>query len=298
MKQIAILIVMSCCFVTSVAQQKQEVPNFTAKELYEKACDYLNGENGELIDSLKAIELFEKSANLGYAPAQCEVAMRSDDEDVALTLLQKAIDQNYNYAYYLIYLTYRNGHKNRDTKKAISYLQKGAELGDVTCQWLMGDAYYFGRDNLTPNGKLAIFWLKKAATQDQEIAMGLLASIYDEGKYIERDINKANELYKRAAELGNPEAAYNYAYAYIVGDGVEINKETAFIWMKKAAELGYIQARLELAYMFATGKGCEKNSEAARYWWGLVAKDEKASGQDRKGAEYNISLLDQHIEIE
>ena len=273
-----------------IAQQTEKVS--TAEELYEKAFDYLNGENGELIDTLRAFGLFEKSSNMGYAPAQCEVAMRSDDDDVALSLLQKAIDQHYNYAYYLMFLTYRNGHKYKDVEKAISYLQKGAELGDVTCQWLMGHCYFNGQDGLAKNGKLAEYWLSKAAAQNHDIAMALLAYMYDDGKLVKRDIQKANELYQKAAELGNAEAAYNLAYSYLNGDGVEIDNERAFALMKKAAEIGYDAAQRVLGMMFANGIGCLKNKTAARYWLKFALKGNDREIQER--AKMNLKWLDEN----
>lgn len=296
MKRVFLLVVIVCCFVLSFAQQKNVPPKMekepTAEELYEKAFDYLNGENGELIDTLKAFEFFEKSSNLGYAPAQCEVAMRSDDDDVALSLLQKAIDQHYNYAYYIMFLTYRNGHKYRDTEKAISYLQKGAELGDVTCQWLMGHGYFNGKDGLAQNGKLAEYWFGKAAAQNHDKAMAMLAYMYDDGKLVKRNIQKANELYRKAAELGNAEAAYNLAYSYLNGVGVDVDNERAFALMKNAAEIGYDAAQHELGMMFANGIGCKKNKTAARYWLKLALKGSDKEVQER--ARINLKWLDEN----
>lgn len=296
MKRYLLLVVMAYCVIISFAQQKRVTPNIakesTAEELYEKAFDYLNGENGELIDTLKAIELFEKSSNMGYAPAQCEVAMRSDDDDVALSLLQKAIDQHYNYAYYIMFLTYRNGHKYRDIEKAISYLQKGAELGDVICQWLMGHSYFNGKDGLAKNGKLAEYWFGKAAAQNHDKAMAMLAYMYDDGKLVKRDIQKANELYQKAAELGNAEAAYNLAYSYLNGDGVDVDDKRAFAFMKKAAEIGYDAAQHELGMMFANGIGCLKNKTAARYWLKLALKGNDREIQER--AKMNLKWLDEN----
>ncbi len=303
MKKYILLAIIVCCYGTCLAQQKK-VSSITTKgpiaeELYEKAFDYLLGKNGEIIDSVKAAELFEQSANMGFAKAQVERGCMEKSDSAALKWLLKAAAQNCHYAMYPLFLIYNNGRDDvpKDVQEAYKWLRKGAELGDVTCQWLMGDTYYFGKDGCPKDGKQAAYWLEKAAEQNHDNAMTLLAYMYDEGKLIKRDIQKALDLYRKAAELGNPEAAYNYAYSYQVGDGVDVDKETAFKWMKKSAELGYIKARLELAYMFATGYGCEKNNDAARYWWDLVAKDESASEQDRKGAQYNIGLLDENIEI-
>lgn len=307
MKRYLLLVVMAYCVIISFAQQKRVTPNIakesTAEELYQKAFDYLRGENGLPVDTVKAIESYKEAAAMGYAPAQYEtyvIYYLDGQQSLALEWLLKAAAQNYTKAIYRLFLIYKNGDRvDKDVNEAVKWLKKGAELGDADCQSVLGHEYWSGVNSLglPKDGRLATYWLEKAVAQNDDFAMMVLAGMYDEGKLVKRDIQKANELCRKAAELGNPNGAYNYAYAYEIGDGVDIDKGTAFKWMKKAAELGHIRAQLELAYFFATGYGCEKNETAARYWWGLVAKDENASEEDRKGAEYNISLLDQHIEI-
>lgn len=288
---------------TAFAQQgkvsQKTAKELTAEELYEKAFDYVYGRNGVIMDSIKAVELFEQSANMGFAKAQVEIGCREKSDSAALKWLLKAAAQDCHYAMPPLFAIYYNGYNDvsKNIEEAYKWLKKGAELGNPRCQWLWGNTYHFGENGFPVNVNQAIYWLEKAADQNQVEAAMELAGMYDEGKLVKREIQKANELYRKAAELGNPDGAYNYAYAYEVGDGVDIDKDTAFKWMKKAAELGHISAQLELAYFFATGYGCEKNETAARYWWDLVSKNEKASEEDRKGAQYNISLLDQHIEI-
>lgn len=300
------LFLIMCCLCMSIgchAQQKKtehitkETP--TAEELYEKAIDYVYGRNGVMMDSVKAVELFEQSANMGFAKAQVERACREKTESAALKWLLKAAAQDCHYAMRPLFGIYYNGRNNvpKNIDEAYKWLKKGAELGNPWCQWLWGNTLHYGYDGIPVNINQAIYWLEKATEQSQVEAVMELAELYDKGKLVKRDIQKANELYLKAAELGNPNGAYNYAYAYEIGDGMEIDKGTAFNWMKKAAELGHVGAQLELAYFFATGYGCEKNEMAARYWWDMVAKNEDAPEEDRKGAQYNISLLDQHIEI-
>lgn len=303
MRKYFLLTIMVCCFVMSFAQQKKLVPKTTkeptAEELYEKAFDYMYGRNGVIMDSIKAVELFEQSANMGFAKAQVERACVEKSDSVALKWLLKAASQNCHYAMRPLFGIYYNGRNDvpKNNEEAYKWLKKGAELGNPWCQWLWGNALHYGNNGIPVNVNQAIYWLEKAVKQNQSEAATELAVLYDEGKLVRRDIQKANELYRKAAELGDSYGAYCYAYAYEVGDGVDIDKDTAFKWMKKAAELGHIKAQLELAYFFATGYGCEKNETAARYWWDLVAKNEDASEEDRKGAQYNISLLDQHREI-
>lgn len=299
MRKLILLAIIISNYGTALPQVQNMKNESTAEELYEKAFDYMYGRNGVIMDSIKAVELFEQSANMGLAKAQVERACVEKSDSAALKWLLKAAAQDCHFAMRPLFGIYYNGRNDvpKNNEEAYKWLKKGAELGNSWCQWLWGYTLHYGDDGFPVNVNQAIYWLGKAAEQNQVDAVMELAGMYEDGKLVKRDIQKANELYRKAAELGDPEGAYNYAYAYWVGDGVNIDKETAFKWMKKAAESGYIQAQINLAYFFATSYGCEKNETAARYWWNLVSKNEKASEKDRKKAQYNISLLDQHIEI-
>ena len=304
MKKYLLLTIMVCCFGSTLAQHKKVVRNTnkesTAEELYFKAYDYLQGENGLPIDTVKAKELFVKSAEMGYAPAQYEtyvIYFSEEKHTIALEWLMKAADNGYLQAYTRLFRIYQRGYGvNKDLVQANKWLRKGAESGDAECQWLLGYEYYNGVNGLgiKEDGSQAKFWLEKAVAQNHDAAMVILADIFSEGVIVKRDKQKANDLYRRAAEMNNyPEAAYKLATAYGFGDGVEMDKEAAFKWMKKAAELGYSTAQLDLGYFFATGYGCKKDENAAGYWWRQVLKNKDATEDERVGAQKNIELLDE-----
>lgn len=303
MKRVLLFVVMVCCVVVTFAQQKKIVPKTaigsTAEELYQKAFDYLRGENGLSVDTVKAIQSYKEAAAMGYAPAQYEtyvIYYLDGQQSLALEWLLKAAAQNYTKAIYRLFLIYKNGDRvDKDVNEAVKWLKKGAELGDVVCQWLLGFNYYTDVNSLglPEDGKLATYWLEKAVAQNHDGAMEVLADMYDEGLLVKRDKQKANELYRKAAELGNYEAAYKLATAYGFGDGVDMDKVSAFKWMKKSAELGYAKAQIDLGYFFATGYACEKDETAAGYWWRLVLKNKNASEEDKIGAQKNIDMLDE-----
>ncbi len=278
MRKYLLLATMALCFGTSMAQQnkvaQQTSKEPTAEELYKKAFDYLRGDNGEIIDSLKARELFLKSAEMGYAPAQCEYAFSEANDEISLKWLLKAASQNYPLAYWWVWNTYYNGSDNiqKDIDKANLYLEKGAELGNEKCQWMLGGSYHYGEDGYPVNAQKAIFWLEKAANQNYITAMLELGEIYKDGNIVKRNMTKALEWYNKASDLGDPVAKTALANAYEDGDGVEINREHAFNLVREAASLGYDRAQLRLSMMLCMGRGCERDVESARYWLGLAAK--------------------------
>ena len=55
----------------------------------------------------------------------------------------------------------------------------------------------------------ARLWIEKAAAQDQPDAVGQLGVMYGRGKGVSPSWRRARELYQRAIELGNSNAAKN-----------------------------------------------------------------------------------------
>lgn len=282
-----ITIAFLCCFGTSMAQQmitQQTAKEPTAKELYEKAFDYLRGENGEIINMQKAHELFLKSAKMGYAPAQCESAFIEKNDEIALKWLLKAVEQNYSLAFWHISKIYHQGGQNIpiDQQKSNYYLEKGAELGNATCQWILGYNHHYGEDGYSVNINQAIYWLEKAANQNQDDAMEELGELYQDGELVKRDIEKTIYWYQKASELKNKIAIERLATMYQYGDGVDVNKEKAFKLMKEAASLGGSTAQIKTGIMYDEGIGCEKDRYAAEYWWGIALKNPKTAQEDKE----------------
>ena len=86
-------------------------------------------------------------------------------------------------------------------------------------------------------------------------------------EFIEKgDIKNAVPLIKKAAELGNAEAQYNYGYCFQEGFEVDKNDSIANIWLLKSANQGWINAQFKIAYSYATGRGIEKNKDEAFFW--------------------------------
>lgn len=255
----------------------------TAEELYEKAFDYVYGRNGVIMDSIKAADLFEQSAIMGFAKAQVERACREKSDSVALKWLLKAAAQDCHYAMRPLFSIYYNGRNDvpQNISEAYKWLKKGAELGNSGCQWLWGYTFHYGDDGIPVNVNQAIYWLEKAANQDQDDAMEELGELYQDGELVKRDIEKTIYWYKKAAELKNKIAIERLAVMYLYGDGVDVNKEKAFKLMKEAASLGGSIAQIKTGIMYDEGIGCEKDRYAAEYWWGIALKNPKTSQEDK-----------------
>ena len=105
--------------------------------------------------------------------------------------------------------------------EALSWLEKADELGNREASWILGVAYY---DGFAGNDyKKAFAYLNKSAEAGSEKGAYFLATMYESGKGVEKDIAKAFELYKTAADLGNVAATVKMAKAYLTGEGAEKN---------------------------------------------------------------------------
>lgn len=81
-----------------------------------------------------------------------------------------------------------------------------------------------------------------------------------------KNYKNAVPLLKKAAELGHPEAQYNYGYCFQEGIEVAKNDSIANIWLIKSAKQGWLNAQFKIAYSFAVGRGCIKDLSKAFYW--------------------------------
>ncbi len=100
---------------------------------------------------------------------------------------------------------------------------------------------------------------RDAETQFQQAR----ASLY--GKGTSKNVKKAFELTKLAAEQGHPEATGALGYFYSQGVAVEKDERLAFEWFRKGAEKGSAKACLNLGKLLVEGKaGTEVPAEQLR----------------------------------
>jgi TPR repeat protein len=92
--------------------------------------------------------------------------------------------------------------KNLDT--ALEWFTKSAEKGDAKAQYQAGNIH-LGKGRYEE----AFKWLTKSAAQGDTIAISNLATCYELGKGVKKDIPEALKLYAKAAEKGLATAKVN-----------------------------------------------------------------------------------------
>ena len=88
---------------------------------------------------------------------------------------------------------------------------------------------------------------------------------------MEKDLTKAVEWFKKAAEQGNPNAQLGLAVRYYRGEGVEQDYMEAVKWFMKSAEQGNASAQNMLGNCYYRGDGIQKDYTDALSWYGKSA---------------------------
>ena len=92
--------------------------------------------------------------------------------------------------------------------------------------------------------------LQAAAEHDDPRAIGLLASLYQQGQGFPHDAAKALSLYTRAAELGDAQAQFALGNIYLLGDGVPVDEAWALTYYRQAAAQGHVGATRKLDELY------------------------------------------------
>ena len=113
----------------------------------------------------------------------------------------------------------------------------------------------------------AIDMLQRYAAENEPVSQSKLASLYQIGAGVEKDIPAAMAWYKKAAALNEPTALNNLGIMYFAGEGVEKDLDEARHLFEKAAAVGSAGAMDNLGEMYTQGIGVEKDDAKALGWF-------------------------------
>ena len=121
-------------------------------------------------------------------------------------------------------------------------LKARAEKGDAEAQYILGELHTNG-GSAALNFIEAFHWSGKAAAQGHVKAQYRQAALYFDGQGAQRDLPKATELFKKAAEglrklaeKGDADAQMKLGTLHQRGLGVAQDSKEAFKWLKLSAE--------------------------------------------------------------
>ncbi|MBQ6614862.1 MAG: sel1 repeat family protein [Thermoguttaceae bacterium] len=127
------------------------------------------------------------------------------------------------------------------------------------------------------NRKIPVERLKQAAESGDAKAQFNLAFRYMMGLGVEQDKEEFVKWLRLAAQQGYVKAQYNYGCCFDQGYGVEEDKAEAAKWFRLAAEKGYAPAQYNLANCYYKGEGVPKDLEEALKWYRKAAKQHDES---------------------
>jgi uncharacterized protein len=149
----------------------------------------------------------------------------------------------------------------RNNQNALDYTQRSAELGYPPAEVVLGYFYDTGTIVAREPGQAAT-WYKKAALQDDPVGEWLLGRLIFSGALAPRDLNEAARWLQKAAAHGD---AFG---EYLLGR-VKLERQdypSAAEWFHKAALQGLPQAQQQLAMLLKEGEGGNVDKFGAYVW--------------------------------
>ncbi len=89
----------------------------------------------------------------------------------------------------------------------------------------------------------------------------------------DKDLERATNLFRRAADAGLAAAQHNMALAYYQGIGVTKNADRAKIWWERAAHQDHAQAQFNLGALLWNGDGVPKHPSNGLKWFRKSSKN-------------------------
>jgi TPR repeat protein len=156
-----------------------------------------------------------------------------------------------------------------------------ADLGSAVGAFIVGHSYQYG-SGVPQDPSRAIFWYEKAVKDGHARAMHHLGMLLASGKGdVNKDTERALELYLRAGENGRVEGFTDAAEMYVDGNGVMRDYDRGLELYRRAADSGSTRAMTALAEAHREGRVASKDPVMA-YAWHATAR--RAYREDAKEA--------------
>ncbi|RHZ75050.1 hypothetical protein Glove_217g5 [Diversispora epigaea] len=164
-----------------------------------------------------------------------------------------------------------------------SPLRKLYNLNKEICTISLADMYLYGQ-GVEKNTNKAFQIYSKAAEEGSYIALNCMAYCYEFGFGVEKNEEKAFELYLKSAEKGFLVAQFNVGKCYNDGTGISKDEAKVFQYFIKSAISGNISSMCSVGYGYENGTGVRKDKKEAFKWY------LKAAEMEDNVSQYNLGV--------
>ncbi len=149
----------------------------------------------------------------------------------------------------------------KDFPKALDYFSRAAQGNDAAAQVALAGYYdqgvdldpQDGRIDVAPNAAAALDLYRLAARNEVPFALFKVGTFYEEGRSVDRDVQKAFVHYLQAAGGGFAPAMQKAGTCYLNGMGTPRDPIAAAGWFNRAAAVGLPEGLLSLGVMAESG---------------------------------------------
>ncbi|KAJ1930730.1 hypothetical protein IWQ60_000014 [Tieghemiomyces parasiticus] len=221
------------------------------------------------------------------------------DADKAVSNYLIASKHNVAYASFKMGKYYEG---RKQASKSLSFFQKGAAQGDVSCNFRLAQAHLRGELHQAKSVRQALIYLRRSAVPDERCSEGayLLALMYL-GEFYEcnvqdqifKDNEEAQKLLERAAQFGNNDAQYRLGQAFEFGEaGYEADPVFSVSYYRMAAEQGHKEAQMALSAWYLSGSPgtVEQNDSLAFKWCAKSAEQGLVKAEFAMGYYYEVGI--------
>ena len=135
-----------------------------------------------------------------------------------------------------------------------------------------------------------VYWMRRAADQDDVTAEYNMAVIYEKGAGVEQSYEQAFYFYKKAAAQGDLDAMYYLGVMTYNGQGVPYNGAAMAAWYKMAADDGHPKAQYQMGLLHNRGDILAHNDRKAVQWWRKAADQANSKAMFSLGVAYSDGM--------
>ena len=146
-----------------------------------------------------------------------------------------------------------------EDSQLLAMIQKRVDAGDPVAVWHLGNKYRFGQNGLKKDVTMAVELYERAAELGATEAHNNLGVLYEEGKEVVQDMDKAFRHYDAAAMFGHVSARNNLGGI----EGLAGNYDLALQHYLISAKLGHEKSLKCIKFMFMNGLATKDDYAAA-----------------------------------